>query len=287
MTIKNDQEEEYKKGLTFEKVPELLTRGHHVNERRLGLLEERAEFSQYLILPTKFSFPKVVRIMSIVVGFVSKLRKNRIMLGHLLAEGKLLFTVFQAVIGNTDVTADDDDQLPLHVVGVVTEQADVAQETSLVTYFGKDFSSEENKRKFNTCQCVRTIQDGVVIEVLCDKYSNMALSYMYRKGSKEVKQFCKDKHIEKIAVEREGILLSRGRLLDDMNFVETAEVPNLNIGSLGVRVNLPVLERYSPLAYSVVEHIHWDLAVHRKWRHATECHWRMFQSSREPLSTRS
>ena len=48
-----------------------------------------------------------------------------------------------------------------------------------------------------------------------------------------------------------------------MNFVETAEVPNLNIGSLGVRVNLPVLERYSPLAYSVAEHIHWDLAVHR------------------------
>ena len=45
MTIKNDQEEEYKKGLTFEKVPELLTRGHHVNEKRLGLLRAGYIFS--------------------------------------------------------------------------------------------------------------------------------------------------------------------------------------------------------------------------------------------------
>jgi hypothetical protein len=58
------------------KIPELLTRGHHVNEKRLGLLEERAEYSQYLILPTKYSFPKVVRIMSIVTGFVYKVREG-------------------------------------------------------------------------------------------------------------------------------------------------------------------------------------------------------------------
>jgi hypothetical protein len=32
---------------------------------------------------------------------------------------------------------------------------------------------------------------------------------------------------------------------------------------LGVRVNLPLLERHSPLAYSVAEHIHWDLAKHK------------------------
>ena len=45
LRIKDDQEDDYKKGLTFEKIPELLTRGHHVNENRLGLLEERAEYS--------------------------------------------------------------------------------------------------------------------------------------------------------------------------------------------------------------------------------------------------
>ena len=96
LRIRDEQEDDFKKGLTFEKVPELLTRGHHVNEKRLGLLEERAEFSQYLVLPTKYPFPKVVRIMSIVVGFISKLRKGRKILGHLLAEGRLRFSVFLA-----------------------------------------------------------------------------------------------------------------------------------------------------------------------------------------------
>ena len=85
LRISEDQQEDFKKGLTFEKVPELFTRGHHLVETRLSLLEERAEFSQYIVLPTKFSFPKVVRITSLAIGFVSKTRKGKRTLGLLLA----------------------------------------------------------------------------------------------------------------------------------------------------------------------------------------------------------
>ena len=70
----------------FEKVPEILTRGHVVNERRLGLMEERANYSKYLLLPTKFSFPKVVRILSYVMSFICKARKNKGFAGDLLQE---------------------------------------------------------------------------------------------------------------------------------------------------------------------------------------------------------
>ena len=73
----------------------------------------------------------------------------------------------------------------------------------------------------------------------------------------------KDKKIEKIAIERDGILLSTGRLLDEMNFKETSEIPNLNLGSLGIKVNLPLVERFSPLAYSLGDYIHWNLARHK------------------------
>ena len=48
-----------------------------------------------------------------------------------------------------------------------------------------------------------------------------------------------------------------------MNFQETAELPGIDLGRLGVKVNLPVIERHSPLAYCVAEHVHWDLARHR------------------------
>ena len=49
-----------------------------------------------------------------------------------------------------------------------------------------------------------------------------------------------------------------------MNFRQTAELPNIDLGSLGVRVNLPLLERHSLLAYSVAEHIYWNLAKHKE-----------------------
>ena len=64
-----------------------LTRGHQISERRLDLMEERAEFSDYIILPTKFSFPRLVRVMSIVIGLVFKTRRARRLVGKLLAEG--------------------------------------------------------------------------------------------------------------------------------------------------------------------------------------------------------
>lgn len=96
-----------------------------------------------------------------------------------------------------------------------------------------------------------------------DRYINMALLYYYRKATEEVKHFCKKEKLMKISVEQEGVLLSKGRLLDEMNFKNTGELSNLTLGSLGVKTRLPLIERFSPLAYSIAEHIHWNIAKHR------------------------
>ena len=98
LKIKEEQEIDFKKGLIYEKVPELLNRGNQVSERRVELMEQRAEFSKYLILPTLHSFPKLVRIMSVVVGFITKARKGRRVLAGLLREGQLWFGVFATEI---------------------------------------------------------------------------------------------------------------------------------------------------------------------------------------------
>ena len=47
-----------------------------------------------------------------------------------------------------------------------------------------------------------------------------------------------------------------------MEFLETAEL-DLNLGAMGLRTHLPVLDRYSPLSYSVAQYVHWELAPHR------------------------
>ena len=181
------------------------------------------------------------------------------MVGHLLAEGQLWFSVFHATI---DKECPDD---ALGIVGAadVEQAGHLEHKADLVTYFGNFLCTDQRKQFYYKVQAVRQGDTSPSVELASNKYVNMALLYMYRKGTQEIKHFCKDKKIDKIAVEKEGVLLSSGRLLDKMNFLETAELSSLDLGSLGVKVNLPMIERYSPLAYSLVEHIHWDIARHR------------------------
>ena len=48
-----------------------------------------------------------------------------------------------------------------------------------------------------------------------------------------------------------------------MNFLETADLDTLNLGALGIKTMIPVVDRYSPLAYSLAQHFHWEVTKHR------------------------
>ena len=61
-------------------------------------METKAEFSKYEVLPIAHSFLTLVRIMSIVLGFISKTGKGRRILAALLREGHLWFEVFNTHI---------------------------------------------------------------------------------------------------------------------------------------------------------------------------------------------
>ena len=69
--------------------------------------------------------------------------------------------------------------------------------------------------------------------------------------------------VDKIAILKDGILFSRGRIVDGMNFVQTGglELPDLDL--LGIKAHIPVVDRFSPLAYSIANHVHWNLSKHR------------------------
>jgi len=71
-------EDENCKGLFYESpIPEIITKGHAVNTGRIALIQEIAEFSSYILLPTKYSFRKTVHIYSIVMALISKIWKNK------------------------------------------------------------------------------------------------------------------------------------------------------------------------------------------------------------------
>ena len=81
-----------------------------------------------------------------------------------------------------------------------------------------------------------------------DFYLNAALLLYFRIGSREVEKFNSKQLVEKKTILKDGIRLSTGRIIDGMNFIETADLDTLNLGDLGVKTMIPVLDRYSTLS---------------------------------------
>ena len=98
---------------------------------------------------------------------------------------------------------------------------------------------------------------------LTDSYLNAALLLYFRLVSREVEHFNSKQLVEKKTVVRDGVRLSVGRIIDGMNLLETADLDTLNLGNLGIKTMIPVIDRFSPLAYSVGQHVHWNVVKHR------------------------
>lgn len=146
LRIKPEEENDFNDGCVFEK-PEILTRGHVTNQTRINKIEERATFSNYPLLPTKFNFAVVVRIYSNIITFAKKCLKNRKILNHLLSEARIQFSIFLA----------DSQALPIAN--------------------GADYVPD-------------------------DECTSMALTYLYQKGTMEVKEFNSDAMVKKHTIEK-------------------------------------------------------------------------------------
>ena len=179
-----------------------------------------------------------MRIYGYIMLFITKTRKGRVTSGVLLREAKLWFSTFQCDMSMKKVLS----------VNVQTKEVMPCQ-TQVLSYFTVKQLAFENTGEL-TCS-------------LTDTSLHLALLYLFRKGAAEVKNFVSKKVVQKISYETDGLLLSKGRLLEGMNFVETGEFEDFNIGSLGVKVNIPVLARHSPLSYSIAQHVHWNIGRHR------------------------
>ena len=58
---------DFNEGLVFEKVREILTRGHVISEAGVGKIEDRTDLPQNVVLLTRFDFCKVARITNMVM----------------------------------------------------------------------------------------------------------------------------------------------------------------------------------------------------------------------------
>ena len=95
-----------------------------------------------------------------------------------------------------------------------------------------------------------------------DFYIRLAATYLLRTATMEVKHFNKEDYLEKIRFEHNGILYSKNRILEGMEFQNVSGTDMVNLDPLGANTKFPIIDRYSPLAYSLFQYIHYDLSKH-------------------------
>jgi hypothetical protein len=266
--IPKEKEDDFNKEFLFEKEPEVYTRGHlsedEETNKRITKMTERAEFSNYEnLLPTKRPFPVMVRITGYVMCFISKcLRKvnirrgtNKIWTGNLLAEATIWFSAFPVTTMNNDL---DSHKMQLWV-HLAEDEQETENSCDLVSCLseGLDMSSSA------TFYMAHTIGDVDTPGSLTDSFLNAALMYYFRVASKEVIEFNSKQVIERRTIIKDGVLLSKGRIIDGMHFIETADLDTINLDNLCIKTMIPVIDRYSPLAYSIAQHFHWKVAKHK------------------------
>ena len=238
LRLNNNEEEEYERGLIFEKCPEILVRGHSAfsTNIRIEKMASRAEFSKYIFMPTKFNFRKVIRVTATILKYMKVLNPK------MQSEEKHRFKMF---ITKKETSA---------------QETQVKTEESLFEYFVK------NDQFMGICwgseKPLANIKGDAQVD-LNDEDIAKALEYWYKKGSAEVQEFNKKELVSRISVEKQGILYCKSRIMDGQRFISAG---GFDVNSLGMEVQLdmmtPMLDRYSPIAYSIANFIHHEVGKH-------------------------
>ena len=236
LRISDSEKEDYKEGIIFEKVPELLTRGHVLNKERISKIEERARYSNYFISPIKYGFKMSFRITLLVIKFLVRCRRGKPFTGPKLSS-------------------------PLRRVPTILsphhrfKQNQGAQQNDEKAVDPIFYLSPEIRRKMK-----EMLDEEMMMEEELSGW--LTITYLLRTATEEVRQFVKEETLGKISIESEGVLYSKSRILESMEFKTVSGMDMVDLEPLGINVRTPIIERYSPLAYAIAQYIHYDVSGH-------------------------
>ena len=255
IVLKDTEKREFEEGFVIDKTPDILTQGHVVNSdltftaNRVDLVTSRAQFSNYLLLPTKYSFSKTVRILALVAKFTEAF-KRKFLQGYSSRLPRMRghnFQVFATPSGNYVSEKDN-----LLLSGVPTKQTAQEKDSHCQLPLNAQFDAISSY-----------YSRGKMTVKLNDDDIQAALGYYYETASKEVEEFHKPEVISRVAIKRDGILYHKSRILEGQRFSQAGELEGMEIlRSTGINVLTPVIDRWSPLAYAIGDHIHTHVAKH-------------------------
>ena len=81
--------------------------------------------------------------------------------------------------------------------------------------------------------------------------------YFFLKATQEIKHFLKPNQYDKISEEKDGILIYTGRILPTNEITVVGKMTNAMKDLSANMFCVPVLDKFSPVAYSVINEVHW------------------------------
>ena len=97
---------------------------------------------------------------------------------------------------------------------------------------------------------------GLVVKLSEDNLQE-SLNYFYRKATLEIKCFQPKTSYERISVEKFGILYYTGRILPSQTINNKLSLSDVCIDLCTSTFCVPLVDKYSPLAFSIVNEVHW------------------------------
>ena len=214
-----------------QKTPEILVQGHVVSEERMNKMKERALFSNYIIQPSKFHFRKIIMITSYVYKFIRLCKYRR------LKNIEKKFKMFPAASSpQSDATRSPEVRLDPNT------QANIC--------WGSENAGQPDGKR------------GSIMRYEAEDFAR-ANQYWFEKATAEVIQFVSPDIVKKVGVMKDNILYCRSRIHDGQRLIQTGDV-NLESfgGDIGLNLMTPLIDRYSPIAYSVAMYIHSVIGSH-------------------------
>ena len=208
-------------------------------------VKERLEYHEYLVNPIEKPWATSIKILSIVIHFVNKVK------GKISRRKSLMSTVATSTKSTQETFI------------VPTELKETSSYLCLFN-LSKHLDTDPEQPLISATKPESQITYNSIFSSPKEmaKAREYAVVYFLRLASQELKQFYKPSMLAKHTIYHKGIYFSKQR------FLETSQVSDImgdeiNIQELGINQQVPCSDRYSPTGISILIHYHRKVCNHQ------------------------
>ena len=221
-------------------------------------IAKRIYHSKHLVDPTRFKFHKLIRIMGLVKGFIRKLRSQ-------VTKKRTSQTLVEKDTSRGEPTGakkkfkSSSGSLVEHFKWRrISDKAFVSKKTSSIS------SKEIIKIREKLVKEMASQPKNDITVICIDIDIDSALQYFFEKGTEEVEYFCPPK-MWKDTRKIGKIRVWSSRVLSSQEFSVGLQLSDTMFDLNPTKFCVPILDEYSPVAWSIALHVHWN---HLTARHA-------------------